>query len=455
MTVSLRWRLAIVGACAVIAALVAAALAFSALFGEHVERRASSDMQVQADQLLAGLTLGPEGLQVAASFADPRFSRPYGGRYWQIEAKGQMLRSRSLWDQTLSLRTAARGGASGLRAMTGPTGAGAAGIDQTVQLPARLGGGEARLLVAMDAAELGAAQHAFLRDLIPYLVALAVALIAAQVAQLWYGLQPLRRIGERVTALRSGQVSRMGSAWPSDVLPLTTEIDALLAAREQDVARARLRAGDLAHGLKTPLQALLGEAGRLRDRGEAKAGAAIEQIADAMRDHVDRELARARVASTAFSARADVAKIAGRILAVLERIPDERQIQWTVSAPAGTEAAIEPSDLTEALGALMENAVRHTRTTISVRAQANGGRVVIEIADNGPGVPEESLAKIAGRGVRLDEKAKGQGLGLAITADIAEAAQGSLTFRNGTPGLVAVLELPKAKAEAAADKGGL
>lgn len=446
MTTSLRWRLALVGAWAVIAALVAAGLAFAALFGEHVERRALSEMQGQADQLIAGLTPGPEGLQVGASLADPRFSRPYGGRYWQIESKGRTLRSRSLWDQTLSGQAVPPNAANRLAPMSGPSGARLAGIERNVQLPTRLGGGEARILVAMDSAELDAAQRAFLRDLAPYLAVLALALIAAQIAQLWYGLRPLRQIGARIAALRSGQVARMGAAWPSDVRPLTEEIDALLAGREQEVLRARMRAGDLAHGLKTPLQALLGEAARLRDRGEAKAGAAIEQIADAMRGHVDRELARARVASTAPAARAEVAKVVGSILAVLERTPDGRQVRWTVSVPPGMEAAIDPGDLTEALGALAENAAHHARAAVSIRARDEDGRVRIEVGDDGSGVPEGSLARIAGRGVRLDEKADGQGLGLAIAADIAEAAQGALQLRNGTPGLVAVLDLPMAKA---------
>ena len=83
---------------------------------------------------------------------------------------------------------------------------------------------------------------------------------------------------------------------------------------------------------------------------------------------------------------------------------------------------------------------------MQIAARDVGRRVQIRLEDDGAGVPEESLATITGRGVRLDEKAGGQGLGLAIAADIAEAAQGSLLLQNGAQGLIAVLDLPKAGA---------
>lgn len=140
-----------------------------------------------------------------------------------------------------------------------------------MQLPARLGGGKARAAVAMDRAELVAARTAFVADLAPYLAVLGLALIAAQVAQLVYGLKPLKHIRERVVALRAGSAARMGEAWPHEMRPLAAEIDALLAAREADIARARTRAGDLAHGLKTPLQALFGETERIRRGGDERA----------------------------------------------------------------------------------------------------------------------------------------------------------------------------------------
>jgi signal transduction histidine kinase len=265
-------------------------------------------------------------------------------------------------------------------------------------------------------------------------------------AQLAYGLRPLGRIHARVAALRAGRAARMGAAWPAEMLPLAGEIDALLAAREADIERARARAGDLAHGLKTPLQALLGEAERLRQGGETRAAAAIEEIAETMRAHVERELVRARAAAAAGSASADVAKTVARIHAVLSRTPDGQRLGWRFAVPPGLAAAIDPADLAEALGALAENAARHARAEVAIDARAEGGRVVITVADDGQGVPEDRLADIRQRGRRLDERLPGEGLGIAIAADVAAAAGGGLEVRNGARGLEAVIDLPAARA---------
>lgn len=453
--VSLRLRLALIGATAVITALAAAGFALSLLFADHVERRAATEMQAQIDQLLAGLVMGADGLVVAIPSTDPRFSRPYGGLYWQIEIDGRTLRSRSLWDQTLRLPDdRAVDDKARLHDLEGPGGKRLLALDRVVQLPVRLGGGKARAVVAMDRTELSAARDAFVSDLAPYLLALGLALVAAQAAQLAYGLRPLKRIGARVSALRAGRAMRMGETWPTEMLPLVSEIDALLAAREADIVRARSRARDLAHGLKTPLQALLGEAGRLRGRGETQAAAAIEEIAGAMRAHVERELARAQAAAVTGRASANVAKAIEGIHAVLSRTPDGQRVRWLIAAPPGLTAAIDPADLAEALGALAENAARHARVVITIAAKEEGRHVRISISDDGPGVPEVWLSDIAQRGRRLDESASGEGLGVAIATDIAEAAGGRLNLRNGAQGFVAELDLPKSEIGSSRTWGG-
>ncbi|HRO16387.1 MAG TPA: ATP-binding protein, partial [Paracoccus sp. (in: a-proteobacteria)] len=69
---------------------------------------------------------------------------------------------------------------------------------------------------------------------------------------------------------------------------------------------------------------------------------------------------------------------------------------------------------------------------------------LIQISDDGPGVPKNQLDLLGRRGLRLDETTGGDGLGLAIVADILEAAQGRIIFRNGAPGLIVTVALPSA-----------
>ncbi|MGR3525956.1 MAG: sensor histidine kinase [Paracoccaceae bacterium] len=439
---SLRWRLMVAGAVAVVMALGLAALGLAHLFGTHVERRALADLSVQLDRVLAGLARVDGALAQVLPPADPRFEQPYSGLYWQIAADGAVLRSRSLWDVELALPV--EDGADATRhnhLLIGPEGAEVLVLEQHVTLPASLGGGRARAAVALDTAELGAARRAFLRDMFPYLAVLGMVLIAAQWAQVTLGLKPLRRVGAEVSALRDGRRRRMGGDWPQEVQPLAAELDALLTAREADVERARGRAGDLAHGLKTPLQALMGEAARLRAAYQAQAAEGIEVVVAIMRAHVDRELARTRIALHSRNARAGAAAVARSVVAVLQRTPGGQRLAWQVDVPDDLLLAIDAADLSEALGALAENAARHAAGRVEVGAVVMGAQARVTVRDDGPGLPADRRAAMMARGVRADETGPGTGLGLAIAAEIAEAAGGVLELEEAGPGLSATLVL--------------
>ena len=102
---SLRLRLVAGGAVAIVIALVIAGVALTLLFERHVARTVADDLDVHLKQLLAGVDISPENrIVVARPPADPRFSDPLSGLYWQIsDDRDQLLRSRSLWDMTLPL----------------------------------------------------------------------------------------------------------------------------------------------------------------------------------------------------------------------------------------------------------------------------------------------------------------------------------------------------------------
>ena len=442
---SLRLRLLLAGGVGLAAAIAIAAFGLALLFERHVERRAVVELSARLDQLAAGLDIGPEGVTLPSLSADPLYRRPLSGAYWQVSTPTATLRSRSLWDEALDVPPRSSGDPN-LRVLrlTGPRGEHLLAIERALRV-----GSEPTTLsvtVAMDRAELTQARRDFFGDLAPFLALIAAALLAAGWAQVTVGLRPLADIGARVAALRSGGTARLGEDFPSEVRPLAAEIDALIAAREADVVRARARAGDLAHALKTPLQALVGEAARLRAAGADAAAQGIEDVAGAIDRHVQRELARARVAGQARAAAADPGAAINGVLSVLKRTPEGRRVAWTVTAEPGLRVRIDLADLTEALGALAENAARHARSEVVVTAGRRDGLAAITIRDDGEGAPPEALERMRARGERLDAGFPGQGLGLAIAADIAEAAGGALDLADGGPGLVATLLLPQAAA---------
>lgn len=442
---SLRLRLALAGAVAVVLAIAAATVGIALLFGAHVERQAFAALSVQLDQVIAGLDRDPAGsLILVPQPTDPHFARPYGGLYWQVASADGLMRSRSLWDAELPLPVDdIADGAEHRHTIAGPGGQELIAVERSVTLPAHLGGARVRVAVAQDRAGLAAARAAFLGDLVPYAALLATGLILAGWGQIGIGLRPLKVIRDRVTAVRSGKTRRLGTAFPEEVRPLAAEVDALLDERDTDVARARARAGDLAHGFKTPLQALMGEAGRLREAGRTDSAETIEQIAGTMRRHVDREIARARAALGSGVARADVADVVAGLVRVVARTGNGARLDWDEAVPGGMLVSADPADLAEALGALVENAAAHARTEVRIDAERVGTRVTIRVADDGPGIAPERTRILMQRGARADTL--GSGLGLAIAGDIAEALGGTLGLGPAPRGgLEARLDVPAA-----------
>jgi signal transduction histidine kinase len=435
----------IAGVGSVLVALCLSAFGLLFLFERHVERRVEAELQIHLDQLIAGLERDAEGeLVLARPPADPRFDQPLSGLHWQIviESDGTILRSRSLWDDALSLPAKPMiGGTVHQYRLKGPSGSSLLALERDLALPAWLGGGEIRALVAHDTGDVRAATQAFAGDLAPFLVLIGALLIAAAWAQVTVGLRPLSTIRDRLAAIRSGASRRLGEAFPDEVRPLAAEVDALLSARELQIQKAKARATDLAHGLKTPLQVLAGDIARLEAKGETTTAKNIAEVATAMRRNVERELARARMADGFANGIADVGDVVRRVIAVVRRTPDGARLDWAVGLPPDFEARIDPDDLAEALGNLVENAARHACQTVTITGHDSAGAAVIAIRDDGPGIPNDQLDDALKRGGRLDSSPSGTGLGLAIVSDIAAAWSATLNLRNTGSGLLAELRL--------------
>jgi signal transduction histidine kinase len=295
----------------------------------------------------------------------------------------------------------------------------------------------------MDVAEIAAARSAFATDLWPSLATIGVLLLAAAWFYIGIGLRPLDGIRRSLNAVRTGAARRLDGDFPSEVMPLVEEANALLAAQDDSLARARARATDLAHGLKTPLAVLQSDAERLKARGQHDIAEEVGQLAEQMRRHVQRELARARLRGSETARPHKVRPVAERIIASLRRTPRGEGLSWTLDIPADLSIAADPEDMTELFGSLLDNACKWARTEIRMEAQASNAGVCIRVLDDGAGAPEAALASLADRGVRLDENVPGTGLGLAIARDIATAYRGSLAVRNRPGGgFAAILEFP-------------
>lgn len=446
---SLRLRLLLAAAVSIALALVVAGFGWVRLFERHVERRLHEELEIQLQQLAASIVFDAGGkLRLKQQLADPRFNQVYGGLYWQLlDGDSVALRSRSLWDSVLPLpQDPLDLGIIHEHDITGPQGATLLVRERRLVYTTPAGPRTVRLAVAVDRAELDRAVADFAADLLPSLAVLGVVLVAAAWLQVVVGLRPLEAVRRNLAAVRSFRQRRLARDYPDEVMPLVEEVNSLLEAQEQAIARARAHAADLAHGLKTPLTVLAADASRLKDKGETEIAAELDELADSMRRHVDRELARARIGvGRGFGEEsADVGSIADRIVRTLQRSPKGETLRWEVEVVDRAIAAVDPQDLAELLGNLLENAVKWARQRVWLIASAED-EVTIVVEDDGPGVPEEQLDDLGRRGLRLDSGVPGAGQGLAIVGEIVAAYRGGLSLSRGEAGgLKATATLPRA-----------
>jgi signal transduction histidine kinase len=279
---------------------------------------------------------------------------------------------------------------------------------------------------------------------------LTVVAVLCMLVGLWQvkkGLSPINQLRSRLVAVHAGQDRRVDGEYPSEVQPLVDDLNALIAHRDQAVARALAKAGDLAHGLKTPLALLSQDAERLGLEGHGELASAIAEQVQRMRRQIDYHLAHARAAASgsASGARCVIADSAEGLARALSRLHASRGLSIDVDVSREHVAAVQREDLDEMLGNLLENACKWTRSQVRVTASRAHGGVDVLVDDDGPGIAPALREAVTRRGVRADEAAPGSGFGLAIVCDLVELYGGSIALDTSPlGGLRARVSLPAA-----------
>jgi signal transduction histidine kinase len=279
----------------------------------------------------------------------------------------------------------------------------------------------------------------------PLLLLSSVGLLAGGLWLVRRGVSPINQLRTRLAAVHAGSDRHVGGRYPSEVQPLVDDLNALLDQREQMVRRALAKAGDLAHGLKTPLAVLAQEADRAEGDGQRDLAATIQEQVDRMRRQVEYHLAHARAAASVPGARCSVRESVEGLTRTLQRLHAERGVSIDLRVPPELSVRGQREDLDEMLGNLLDNACRWARTRVELAAAGHDASIVITVDDDGPGLDPRLYAQVLQRGVRADEAAPGSGLGLAIVRELAELYGGSISLdRAPLGGLRARLTLPAA-----------
>ncbi len=463
MLQSLRGRMLLVALFATGVLLVVLGTQLSRQFERHVERQQLENLQAFFEQLI--LSAREEEGRLRATLSDARFARPLSGYYWQINSPdGKVLaRSRSLWDELLSVPPSPRdGGARGLVHLQGPGGKPLFALVQRVSLDAGTGMRSLVVIVAREHEALARAVSDFRGDLWRGLGLLAFLLLAALLAVIGSGLKPLGRLREQVMEVMNGRRRRVDVRAPRELRPLVEALNRLLDAQERSIARSRRRAAELAHGLKTPLAILSAHARDMEDLGHGELAAKMQAQVERMEQIVRHELARARLSGRpGGTGGTDADEALRRLIHALGPLMQERGIRCvlhvarardttpaapsSLSAPPSSLVAIPEPDFLELFGNLLENACKWARSRVEITLSPGRGELVVDVRDDGPGVPAHLRAQVLEPGTRLDESREGQGLGLAIVRDIAAEHDLCLEVRRADlGGLLVRVRLPRA-----------
>ena len=438
-----------------VALLIAAGLVLSAFFHEAAINRFDQSLSEDADDLYSGISVGPDGQVFAPAITDVRATRAYSGKYWEIaelRPDGRLHtigenRSRSFFDAedlpapaTELARLRKSPDARLYYDGTGPHNQPLRIALMQRYLPGRAA--PVMIMTAQDRAPLDRSVQQFAATTAVALILLGAGLVAAVVAQVRIGLNPLFAMRRDLVDVRAGRRERLTRPYPSELQPVADELNALLDHNQEVVERQRTHVGNLAHALKTPLSAMLIEA----DSHPGPLAVVVRRQAEAMKGHVEHHLRRARAAarSQARGERTPVAPVLEEIGRTLERI--FRKLDLDIDpGPTDLVFAGERQDLMEIIGNILENACKWARTSVAARAEPHTPhRLAIVVEDDGPGLPAERRAEVLKRGARLDESAPGSGLGLSIVDELARAYGGQIILADSElGGLKVTIILPR------------
>ena len=323
-----------------------------------------------------------------------------------------------------------------------------------------------RLLVGRDLEE-----RERLRDIVFAAARWSLAIVV--VLGIAGGLFVTRRVLKRVDAMTDttrkimdGDLTgRLPIAGTGDELDrLAENLNAMLERIEALMHGLKEVTDNIAHDLKTPLTRLRNrceEALRLAE-DESQYRAALETTIEeseglirtfnALLMIARAESGQARDGMTEF----DAAEIARGVGELYEPLADDKGIKLEVEAPAAAPVHGNRELVSQALANLVDNAIKYgapngggangTPAAIVVKAEGEGDRILLTVADGGGGIPAADRGRAVERFVRLEQSRSqpGSGLGLSLAAAVARLHGGELKLEDNNPGLRTVISLPRA-----------
>jgi signal transduction histidine kinase len=441
---SLNRRLLVGAAVFIALAIAVASIVIGFVLYRFIQGQIDQRLDTQIVFLSSMLTDADDGAIALAGDADgPPFDRPARGWYWEVMGPRTVLRSRSLEGASIDVPELRRPPRDERPTPAEGVGPGGAGLHFRIQ-PLMVGRIPVTILASAPRSAVNGPLREAMTTLGISLAVLGLALVLAIVLQIRLGLRPLERLRQAIADVRTGRSERVPAEQPLEILPLVSELNALLEQNAANLERARRHVANLAHGLKTPLATL---AIALSERGRDTA-TELHSLVVLMERRIRHHLGRARAAALSGPTRTQtlIAPRIDDVGNVLGKVYADKRIGLAADVPRDLAVACEQQDFDEMAGNLLENAFKSARTKVEISAHHDDARsVVIVIEDDGPGLRPDQIPQVLRPGERTDENTPGFGFGLPITRELAELYGGELDLdASALGGLRVTLRLPLA-----------
>lgn len=317
---------------------------------------------------------------LALTAIDPAlYGELYSGNYWEMgsvesgmalpENASISLADFSLIDQLTAPWQAASLGRDFVR-MQGPLN------EPLLALITRTEDGSGWFLMARDASDLDRLLNQVHRQTTLVLALIALSAVMASAAVILLGARPVRQLALELTELDSGKRRRINTDLPTEIAPLASTLNRVLAAQETRIRRQRESAANLAHELKTPL-AILQQQAELADTVPAEL---VAEKVNRMWVPLEQELARARVHGPAPGLEPTlVNEQVDRAIRLCCSDHPVAHEDFRLDIPDSLRLPLEERDLFTIIWNLLDNAVRHGGVPVTVQAQPQ----LLRIRDSG------------------------------------------------------------------------
>jgi len=264
-------------------------------------------------------------------------------------------------------------------------------------------------------------------------VVLIVTILMLQGIILFFGFQSLNKITDDLKAVSVGNKSKLDGRYPRELQSVSQAINQLIENERAQKDRYQKSLADLAHSLKTPLSVLQSFSESLENKSiYSEQIERIDQI-------ISYQLQRASHSGPALAITPiDIKSVIKEINKALEKVYFQKNVSLVLKIEENSKFYGDKNDLMELLGNLMDNAYKHCKEKIQISVEASSNKkqhqLNITIEDDGMGVSEENREFILQRGARADTLNPGQGIGLAVVADIVKSYQGEIFVSKSSLG---------------------